>query len=187
MSNILPHQRLTNEHAIILSVCVASIVRIHYLSVFSSTLDITYVMGPVFIWSSVEPSVGIFSACLPTLPPLVQFIIRDKKEDSTDAGYYYSSASKHLPVGTWRNRRAAKASQQADDRVFLHVADEECELTSYIRSGVDINNTGTAGQQDDRVDNAAAHANGIRVESSIEQSNARRASPLSFSSKDFRG
>ena len=34
-------------------------------------------MGPVFIWSSVEPSIGIFSACLPNLRPL-WVIFRDK-------------------------------------------------------------------------------------------------------------
>ncbi|KAL4951907.1 hypothetical protein BDW69DRAFT_201095 [Aspergillus filifer] len=53
-------------------VCVASIVRIHYLSVFMATTDITWLMGPVFIWSTIEPSVAIVTACLPHLAPLAK-------------------------------------------------------------------------------------------------------------------
>lgn len=63
-------QRLAND----CSVCVASIVRIYYLAVFVKTVDITWLMGPVFIWSSVEPSIGILSACLPNLRPLFRGI-----------------------------------------------------------------------------------------------------------------
>ncbi|KXH66347.1 hypothetical protein CSAL01_03941 [Colletotrichum salicis] len=55
-------------------VCVASIVRITYLSTFSHALDITWQMGPVFIWSAIEPSIAIVSACLPHLAPLRRLV-----------------------------------------------------------------------------------------------------------------
>ncbi|KAF3764072.1 hypothetical protein M406DRAFT_220421, partial [Cryphonectria parasitica EP155] len=55
------------------SVCVASTVRINYLTVFMNATDVTYVMGPVFIWSSAEPSIGILSACMLTFPTLVRW------------------------------------------------------------------------------------------------------------------
>ncbi|GKZ31974.1 hypothetical protein AbraIFM66950_000973 [Aspergillus brasiliensis] len=34
--------------------------------------DITWMMGPLFIWSSIEPSVAIVCACLPHLGPLAR-------------------------------------------------------------------------------------------------------------------
>ncbi|KAJ0327643.1 hypothetical protein COL5a_005612 [Colletotrichum fioriniae] len=55
-------------------VCVASIVRITHLSTFSRALDITWQMGPVFIWSAIEPSIAIVSACLPHLAPLRRLV-----------------------------------------------------------------------------------------------------------------
>ncbi|KAJ4128915.1 hypothetical protein NW768_007438 [Fusarium equiseti] len=55
-------------------VCIASGVRIHYLNVFANALDPTWHMGPVAIWSSVEPSVGIVSACLPSLKSLLRHL-----------------------------------------------------------------------------------------------------------------
>lgn len=52
------------------SVCVASIVRIHYMTYLHDSMDVTWIMGDVFVWSSVEPCIGIVCACLPTLQPL---------------------------------------------------------------------------------------------------------------------
>ncbi|BCS24829.1 uncharacterized protein APUU_41273S [Aspergillus puulaauensis] len=57
-------------------VCVASILRIHFLSLFMNTADVTYLMGPVFIWSTIEPSVAIVCACLPHLAPLARIATR---------------------------------------------------------------------------------------------------------------
>lgn len=58
------------------SVCVASILRIHFLSLFMNTADVTYLMGPVLIWSTIEPSVAIVCACLPHLAPLARIATR---------------------------------------------------------------------------------------------------------------
>ncbi|PYH68066.1 uncharacterized protein BO88DRAFT_465092 [Aspergillus vadensis CBS 113365] len=53
-------------------VCVASAVRIYVLYRFTQARDITWMMGPLFIWSSIEPSVAIVCACLPHLGPLAR-------------------------------------------------------------------------------------------------------------------
>ncbi|KAF4990837.1 hypothetical protein FGRMN_8218 [Fusarium graminum] len=45
-------------------VCVASAVRVYYLDIYSSKLDSTWAMGPVAIWSSAEPSLGIVEVLL---------------------------------------------------------------------------------------------------------------------------
>ncbi|KAH8431360.1 uncharacterized protein LDX57_009018 [Aspergillus melleus] len=46
--------------------CVASICRILALQKNTQGMDATWTMAPVFIWSCVEPFVGIICACLPT-------------------------------------------------------------------------------------------------------------------------
>ncbi|GMF76415.1 unnamed protein product [Aspergillus oryzae] len=38
------------------------------------SVDITWVIGDAMIWSNVEPCIGIVSACLPTLRPLLRQI-----------------------------------------------------------------------------------------------------------------
>ncbi|KAF2089745.1 hypothetical protein K490DRAFT_22081, partial [Saccharata proteae CBS 121410] len=53
-------------------VCGASIARIYYLNELAHAVDATWWMGPGFLWSSVEPSIGIVSACLPTFTPLLR-------------------------------------------------------------------------------------------------------------------
>ncbi|PGH15911.1 hypothetical protein AJ79_02078 [Helicocarpus griseus UAMH5409] len=57
-------------------VCVVSIVRIHLMTSLARSIDITYILSDVFIWSTVEPCIGIVCACLPSLQPLFQCIIR---------------------------------------------------------------------------------------------------------------
>ncbi|KAF7905650.1 uncharacterized protein EAF01_006171 [Botrytis porri] len=55
-------------------VCVASIVRIYYLTLLTTAVDISFILGPAFGWSSLEPSVAIIGACLPTYAPLFRGI-----------------------------------------------------------------------------------------------------------------
>ncbi|PYH49420.1 putative integral membrane protein Pth11-like [Aspergillus saccharolyticus JOP 1030-1] len=54
-------------------VCVASAIRIYYFT-FVNSVDVTWILGDIFIWSSIEPSIGIFCACLPVLQPLFRTI-----------------------------------------------------------------------------------------------------------------
>ncbi|EQB55051.1 hypothetical protein CGLO_05055 [Colletotrichum gloeosporioides Cg-14] len=94
-------------------VCIASAVRVHYLEVFSTATDITWMMGPVAIWSSVEPSVGIFSACLPSFKPLLRAIRgRNMKSSSSgDKGSIY-------PLGS-KGTRSTRPRLRLDDEIAL--------------------------------------------------------------------
>jgi hypothetical protein len=49
--------------------------RIHYLQVLRTSTDVTYSMGNVFIWSSVEPAIGIVSLCSISLRPTLQKVL----------------------------------------------------------------------------------------------------------------
>ncbi|KAL1836299.1 hypothetical protein VTJ49DRAFT_5323 [Mycothermus thermophilus] len=53
-------------------VCVASAVRIVMMDQLVKSPDFTWAMSKVFIWSCVEPFIGIVCACLPTYAPLVR-------------------------------------------------------------------------------------------------------------------
>ncbi|OJJ42357.1 hypothetical protein ASPZODRAFT_77114 [Penicilliopsis zonata CBS 506.65] len=105
-------------------VCVASIVRIHYLSVFMHALDVTWLMGPVFIWSTIEPAVAIVCACLPHLAPLAQLAHR------SILGSLHSETHTGPP------------SRQSRQRPLKRNADDEVGLTTYPnRSRSTLRNT----------------------------------------------
>ncbi|KAJ5116812.1 hypothetical protein N7456_001160 [Penicillium angulare] len=52
--------------------CVAGALRCYAVYLMNENEDITWNFGRGFIWSSIEPSCGIISACLPTLRPLLR-------------------------------------------------------------------------------------------------------------------
>ncbi|PSN65116.1 hypothetical protein BS50DRAFT_51628 [Corynespora cassiicola Philippines] len=56
-------------------VCFASLYRIVTIIRLTRTTDISWAKSDVFIWSSVEPSIGIISGCLPTLRPLLMSLL----------------------------------------------------------------------------------------------------------------
>ncbi|RAH48747.1 uncharacterized protein BO95DRAFT_461005 [Aspergillus brunneoviolaceus CBS 621.78] len=72
-------------------VCIASVIRLYYLTFLKTSVDITWVIGDVFIWSSVEPCVGILCACLPTLQPLLRYAV--KRFASSRVGRYILQSS----------------------------------------------------------------------------------------------
>ncbi|KAF7617949.1 integral membrane protein PTH11-like protein [Aspergillus flavus] len=53
-------------------VSVGSMVRIYYLTLLATNPDINWVMGDVYLWSTIEPCIGIVCACLPTLNALLR-------------------------------------------------------------------------------------------------------------------
>ena len=72
---ILEDNHDQNTH-VAFSVVVASIVRLHYLSQLDKSMDISYLMGIISVWSTVEPCVGIICACLPAVQPFIRFILK---------------------------------------------------------------------------------------------------------------
>ncbi|PWY66516.1 hypothetical protein BO94DRAFT_613741 [Aspergillus sclerotioniger CBS 115572] len=120
-------------------VCVASAVRIYVLYQFTQARDVTWMMGPVFIWSSIEPSVAIVCARLPHLAPLAR--LAHLQLLSTRGGKSGQPTSPSLP---WRSRRSgdpnvatvgSRPSQLAAgrfDRPGLERSEDEIRLTSKV-------------------------------------------------------
>lgn len=100
----------------------------------TENMDITWNFGRGFIWSSIEPSLGIISACLPTLRPLVRYIFpsglgRSQKTSDfyrlKERGAYPSGSGGHAP-GNSKIRRgsldsAAHLEPQNDPNSFIMV------------------------------------------------------------------
>ncbi|CAI7662057.1 unnamed protein product [Penicillium palitans] len=125
-------------------VCVASIVRVHYLSVFMGAVDVTWLMGPVFIWSTIEPSVAVVCACLPHLAPLARLAHRSILSS------YRSENSAIMPSERPRRPRgeleqgchtASLSGSRGPtfdygfDKLKRDAHDEEIGLTNYVTAG----------------------------------------------------
>ncbi|KAF4977817.1 hypothetical protein FZEAL_5724 [Fusarium zealandicum] len=100
------------------SVCIASAVRLHYLIIFESSVDTTWHMGDVAIWSSAEPSVGIISVCLPSFKP---FLMHLYGKNTASRGSIGNQAGYALASNSTRSRR--------------NRLDDEIALRSYIVGG----------------------------------------------------
>ncbi|KAL4972846.1 hypothetical protein BDW66DRAFT_169150 [Aspergillus desertorum] len=140
-------------------VCVASIVRIHYLSVFMNALDITWLMGPVFIWSTIEPSVAIVCACLPHFAPLARVahrsILSSHNSHSQSRPGLSSNRSRTFRSGSGVGQSHRPRGGSILQRMNKGTDDDEIGLTNYVTAGHHGASAGTISQ--------------IRVESTFVQ------------------
>ncbi|KAL4936957.1 hypothetical protein BDV06DRAFT_227404 [Aspergillus oleicola] len=132
-------------------VCVASIVRIYYLSVFMGTTDITWLMGPVFIWSTIEPSVAIVTACMPHLAPLARIAHRSISESLGSKRDTSAGGTGGNETGTGGSSRPKKFRNSGRGRGHTGLStlgskvptfrpdksadDDEIGLTNYVTAG----------------------------------------------------
>lgn len=79
------------------------------------TTDISWAKSDVFIWSSVEPSIGIISGCLPTLRPLLLHVMASwfnfVPSERSSSGKGSRSISLN-PIETIGQKRVRKISKQ---------------------------------------------------------------------------
>jgi hypothetical protein len=77
---------------------------LHYLP--QTPYDYTWVIGNFYLWSSIEPSIGILCACLPTLYPLLRSIVARISGNSlrrySEALRNQDTASKRIYIGRQR-------------------------------------------------------------------------------------
>ncbi|PTU22027.1 hypothetical protein P175DRAFT_0477858 [Aspergillus ochraceoroseus IBT 24754] len=93
-------------------VCVATLVRIYTITQMKGSVDITWVIGDAMIWSNVEPCIGIVSACLPTLRPLVRHIPKLSIWESFNSSRNSKPGTKDTP-GSMPDSISASANRSA--------------------------------------------------------------------------
>ncbi|OQE24859.1 hypothetical protein PENFLA_c009G01654 [Penicillium flavigenum] len=90
-------------------VCVASICRIIALHKNTHGTDATWTMAPVFIWSCVEPFVGIICACLPTFGPFFRRWWSKARTGRSSNSRSTNPSAEHPPATTtWLRKPRAK-------------------------------------------------------------------------------
>lgn len=120
--------------------------RIYYLRQFTKAVDVTWLMGPVFIWSTIEPSVAMVCACLPHLAPLVrlarQTIFTSLKSQRSKTG---NSSGPHRSLGPSGQDSQGKVTFGSRGAKFDYgfaqmkrdANDDEIGLTNYVRTHQD--------------------------------------------------
>ena len=96
---------------------VSSLYRLQMFDTSSTSLDYT---SPVFFWTNIEISLGVVSACLPTLRPLWTHYSKSK-----------SSTTSAIPMKAYFKRRY----RQFED-ISLSTSNEHVEATLTNDSGV---------------------------------------------------
>ncbi|KAK4185421.1 hypothetical protein QBC35DRAFT_16273 [Podospora australis] len=139
-------------------VCVASAIRIVMMNHLVKSQDFTWAMSNVFVWSCIEPFIGIVCACLPTYAPLLRrwwrapdhsdhpklyFLSDPTSKMSTTLRGDISSKSKRIPSGM---RLGDWASRNCGLETILR-GDDEIELTVDISAA---GQTGSSRQVDSR-------------------------------------
>ncbi|KAK2765873.1 hypothetical protein FQN53_006771 [Emmonsiellopsis sp. PD_33] len=141
------------------SVCVASIIRIHYMTYLSKSPDFTWIMGDVFIWSSVEPSIGIVCACLPTLQPLLHRTVNTIF--GSDAAERFGTGPKRSAAylrqgksGSAGSKGVLEPAYEATERkrrikrMQLWPAEDETQLTTTTATHVEMDSLKRSGTSD---------------------------------------
>ncbi|RFU25224.1 hypothetical protein B7463_g11110, partial [Scytalidium lignicola] len=114
-------------------VCIAGIVRVYVLAKMFQSQDLTWNMSQAFVWSSVEPNIGIVCACLPTLYPLVRRYLPKWFPGSS------VQASSHQIYGTGPSRLRSQngefyALNDHSNKSHNNKSDDEMGLTNEFRA-----------------------------------------------------
>ncbi|TLS21251.1 uncharacterized protein PpBr36_10570 [Pyricularia pennisetigena] len=165
-------------------VCVASILRCVYLSELSRAADVTFAMGPVFIWSAIEPCFAIVGACLPHLAPLRR-TVRER------LGY---SGNKSSHLGDGGGGPGSKASRntplnRAANSGHRRLHDDDIGLTdiSTLATAVATYNEGGSESGDDAAGGGGGGGTGKAVPMPSGKNVIRVTSSFSQQSDIYKG
>ncbi|KAF9698550.1 hypothetical protein EKO04_003923 [Ascochyta lentis] len=121
-------------------VCFASLYRIITILRLVSSRDISWAKSDVFLWSSVEPSIGIISGCLPVLRPLMTHIleswfsfvpaIRKSSSDKSSSSRKFSMSPLET-ISKKRTRKIKKHDLESTNMTNFTQIDEELEVDAH--------------------------------------------------------
>lgn len=95
-------------------------------------------MGPVCVWSAVEPSIGILSACLPNMRPIFVFV--RNKVSSSNRSEAQSRTVSAPGLVTWGGSggpgsKGAKGSHHRKDEDELRLTNNNYSMTNIVTAG----------------------------------------------------
>lgn len=117
-----------------LSTCIAGVLRCYAVKLMTENIDVPWNFGRGFIWSSIEPSLGIIAACLPTLRPLVRYLFPKIAFTSNNKRSQYKNSEPGL------SSKPREFYRLQDGGSFPPNGDE-IALTNDIRKGPGYSNT----------------------------------------------
>jgi hypothetical protein len=126
------------------------------------TTDISWAKSDVFIWSTVEPSVGIISGCLPALRPLLMRIMSTcgyTPSEHTASHSKGKESAEESALETISKKRTRKPGEVMGDTQFLESIDEEMGEGG---DGEDGNGDGDGEMQDVELGDAPGDENHSR-------------------------
>lgn len=157
---------------------MASIVRIWVLVQYTRSTDVTWAMGTLFIWSTIEPAVAIVTACLPHLAPMFKMATAKVKSSSGTEGAGSSGKPQRL-TSLSRDRQDGRKRDRGpyfDFGTTTMGNDDEIGLTNYVEAPPNAeNNSSIASESEEPHQNRS-----ITIKSSFVQTTAPR-SPDSWS------
>lgn len=121
-------------------------------------------MGPVCVWSAVEPSIGILSACLPNMRPLFIFVRNKVSSSNRSAGQSHTTSAPGLV--TWGGSggpgsKGAKGIHRLKDEDELRLTKNNYSMTNIVT---------TVG----RSESEASQGEGIIVRSEVRLDSTQR-------------
>ncbi|KAL7780177.1 hypothetical protein CFE70_010199 [Pyrenophora teres f. teres 0-1] len=136
-------------------VCFASLYRLITINRLVHTKDISWAKSDVFIWSSVEPSVGIISGCLPTLRPLMILAMNNlsRRMPSTLKSSRHSESPAHSldPLETISKKRTRKIKIKDPLESTVAGTESRVDRKSWMRSRTDNEHWGKFRPDDDEM------------------------------------
>ncbi|KAK2611667.1 hypothetical protein N8I77_004997 [Diaporthe amygdali] len=130
--------------------CAAGMIRIYYMLMFAFAHDHTWAMGPVGLWVSVEPAIGIVSTCMANVMPL----------------YYWLMEKANPGEHAERTNRPRSSDYRGLDRSRLQtVIEGKLVLRPREDDEIRLTTLATAGRQES--DEDSHHERGIKVTSDV--------------------
>jgi hypothetical protein len=109
-----------------LFVTVCSMVRLQYISLLGAYSDATYHYNELSLWSSLEGTVGVICACLPTIVGPVIYFFREK------VGGRITSFTKS---GSSRSKRSSRIlADRAVERLSSNASNRDLEVGGHVKN-----------------------------------------------------
>lgn len=127
-------------------------IRIYYMMLFAFAHDHTWAMGPVGLWVSVEPAIGVLTTCMANVLPL----------------YYWLLEKAHPGGNAERTNRPRSSDYRGLERSRLHtVIEGKLVLRPREDDEIRLTTLATAGRPESDQDEQSHHERGIVVRSDV--------------------